>query len=95
MASFTASFRCASITHSGTQSHTERGGSMVLSKTPIRRSWLHVRLHIEMMDCAMLESLFLEICIVEVFIFGVQLPILKWGWDLKFGSLLFVLEEEQ
>lgn len=36
----------------------ERGGSIALSKTPIRRSWLQVRLHIEMIDCAILETLF-------------------------------------
>lgn len=49
--------------HSGTQSHTEGGVSTALSKTPIRRSWLQVRLHMEMIDCA-IEALLPELDIV-------------------------------
>lgn len=61
LAFYTASFRCASNICSGIQSHTESGVSMVLSKTPIRRSWFQVRLHIEMMVSAMVGTHFPEI----------------------------------
>lgn len=48
--------------HSGTQSHTVNvaSGSKALSKTPIRRSWLQVRLHMEMIDSA-IEGLLPEL----------------------------------
>lgn len=54
LASYTASFECASITYSGTEFHTENGGSL------IRCNCLQVQLHIELMDFAMLESLSLR-----------------------------------
>ncbi len=60
--------------HSGTQSHTERGGSTALSKTPIRRSWLQVRLHIEMIDCA-IEALLPGLTPSELDIVTMSLPI--------------------
>lgn len=63
---------------SGTQSQTERRGSRDLCKTPITRSLFQVRLHNEMIDCAMSGTHFLEVCSllkVRIFITQSQLPI--------------------
>lgn len=46
----------------GRQSHTERQDLRVLLKTPVERSWLDVRLHIEILYCAILDVFFSEIC---------------------------------
>lgn len=76
LASYTASFRCASIIFSGTQSHTEGRGSRVLCRTPIRSSRSQVRLHFEIIVCAMLGAQFPKVSSLEVHIVRMQLLIL-------------------
>lgn len=76
LASYTVSLSWVSTMCSGTQSHTEMRGSRVLCKTLMRRSWLQVRLHFEMIDCAILGTLFPKFSSREVRIVAMELPIL-------------------
>ena len=76
VASYTASFRCASIMFSGIQSHTERRGSRDLCRTPIRSSRPQVRLHFEIIVCAMLGTHFPKVYSLEVHIVTMQLLVL-------------------
>lgn len=79
----TASFMCESMTFSGTQSHTERWGTRLLCKTPMRRSRTQVRLHNEIIDCAMSGSLFpAEIGSLTVHIIGLNCNC-QFSWKLS------------
>lgn len=69
LTSYTASFTCASMTCSGIQPHTVRRGSRALCKTPMRRSWLQVRLHFEIIVCAMSGTHFPKVSSLKVHIF--------------------------
>ena len=98
LTSYTVSFSWVSTMCSGTQSHTEMRGLRVLCKTLMRRSWLQVRLHFEIIDWAMLGTPFPKVSSWEVHIVTMELPILincplQWSWKLrsqKLGILLRV-----
>lgn len=72
----TVSLSWVSTMCSGTQSHTEMRGFRVLCKTLMRRSWLQVRLHFEIIDWAMLGTPFPKVSSRVVHIVTMELPIL-------------------